>query len=83
MVYYTSHAIDKLETAEAKNFKISKVTIEKVLKKPRFQKQLPTGVIRASGLLDEEHSLCVIYRLESENIKVITFFPSQKGRYEN
>ena len=82
-VIFSSHALDKLQTSDARKFKITKAKIQAILKKPVFQSQLLLGVVRAVGLLDKDHSLCIIYKLDRDIIKVITFFPSEKGRYEN
>lgn len=33
--------------------------------------------------LDRSHALCVILKKEGKVLKVITFFPTEKGRYES
>lgn len=81
MIIFTKHAEGKLGTKEVKKFKITKRIIIKVLNHPLFHEQLPKGEIRAIGALDQKHSLCVVYRRETGIIKIITFFPAQKGRY--
>lgn len=83
MIIFSSHSENKLKTSEAKRLGITKDKIGKVLGKPVFQKQLSNDVSRAIGELDQNHSLCVIYKFERNLIKVITFFPAKKGRYEN
>lgn len=82
-VIYTKHAVDKLKTKESKKFKITKQKIEKVVRMPLAQQDLPLDVIRIVGTLDKDHSLCVIYKNEDNTLKIITFFPAEKGRYEN
>ena len=82
-IIYTKHAIDKLKTSEAKKFQINKKKIEFVVRNPISQVQLPFGVIRLIGKLGIKHSLCVIIKNKENVLKVITFFPIEKGRYEN
>lgn len=50
----------------------------------------PTGVQRvftdypnfiASGRLDKDHIVRIVYKIEGDIITVITFFPAKKGRY--
>lgn len=82
-IIYTKHAEEKLNTKEAKEFQITKSKIEKVVIKPIIQEILGSGIIRIFGLLDISHSLCVVYSKEAGKIKVITFFPVEKGRYES
>lgn len=79
---YTKHAEDKLKENEAKLFRISKKKLENIIQKPHGLRDLK-DVTRAIGTLDMEHSPCVIYRFEQHAIKIITFFPAKKGRYEN
>ena len=40
-------------------------------------------MFRLTEKLDKHHDLCVIIKQEDKIIKVITFFPTQKGRYES
>ena len=83
MIIFTKHAEEKLATKEGEKFKITKQTIIKLLDKPPLEEQLPKGIIRAVGVLNEIYALCVVYKRESGIIKVITFFPARKGRYDN
>ena len=82
-IIYTKHAEEKLKTREAKKFKIVKSKIEKTIHTPKIKETLPFGIIRNFGLLDKSHSLCVVYKFENDKIKIITFFPSEIGRYES
>ncbi len=80
--FYTRHAEDKLQEIEAKKFQISKNKLEVIIEKPQVLQDVQQ-VKRAMGKLDSTHSLCVIYKQELDAIKIITFFPAEKGRYEN
>ena len=83
MIVLTKHAADKLKTKDAKRFKITQARIRMILRKPSSGTMLSKGVIRAVGELDKKHSLCIVYKFEFDIIKVITFFPAEKGRYED
>lgn len=80
---YTLHAEDKLSELNNSKLTINKDLIELVIEKPKFKENLPNSVIRVTGNLDQEHSLVVVIKIESGKIKVITFFPVKKGRYES
>lgn len=82
-IVYTKHVEDKLKEKEVGKFSINKGKIEAVVRNPRNLQQLQL-VIRVVGNLDMTHSLCVVYKLTDEgDVKIITFFPVQKGRYES
>ena len=82
-IIYTKHSKDKLREKEARKFRINKIKIEEVVRNPKNLQQLRL-VIRVVGNLDMTHSLCVVYKLTDEgDVKIITFFPVQKGRYES
>lgn len=79
----TKHAVRKLRSKEAKKFRISKSKLKTALEKPIFKEFFELGVIRIISRLDENHSLVIIYKHEDDIIKVITFYPAEKGRYGN
>ena len=81
-IVYTKHAEEKLLEKEAEKFGINKRKIDAIIKKPRNLQELPL-VTRVIGKLDKTHSLCVVYKLIEGDVKIITFFPVQKGRYES
>lgn len=82
-VIYTKHAIDKFRTRESKQFKITKKSVEEVVLRATYRQELPTGVIRAVGKLKQNYSLVVVYKRLNEMVKIVTFFPAEKGRYES
>lgn len=78
----TKHAIQKLKLKESRVFKINRSKLGTIINSG-YMVSLPSGVVRAVGKLNSTHSLCVVYRLENGDIiKIITFFPAEKGRYE-
>ena len=79
---YTLHAEDKLKEPESKKFEINKDLLERIILNP-ISTEIVGNQNRVTGNLDNEHSLIVVYRKESDKItSVITFFPAKKGRYE-
>ena len=78
----TKHAKNKLRTVGARKFRITKRKLEMVINNPVSYLEQAESVIVAVGSLDLEHSLCVVYKTEGDIIKIITFFPAKKGRYE-
>ena len=81
MFCYTRHAFDKFDTKEVRQFKISKKLIEKTIKEGKIV-ETEEHVSAVVGKLDIEHSLCVVFKSTGKDIKIITFFPAKKGRYE-
>lgn len=79
---YTLHAKDKLNLPEIKKLKIDKRRIEKVIEKPVAVDKSEPPVIIAIGVLSKALSLCVAYKIVKEEIRIITFYPAEKGRYE-
>ena len=80
-IVYTKHAKDKLKIAESIKFKINKRLINISLNKISLSNKVE--MFRLIEKLDKHHDLCVIIKQEDKIIKVITFFPTQKGRYES
>jgi len=79
---YTIHAKDKLTLPEIKKLRITKEHIEKVVENPSALDKSEPPVIIAIGALTRTLSLCVAYRIAKEGIRIITFYPAEKGRYE-
>ncbi|MBI4991379.1 DUF4258 domain-containing protein [Candidatus Gottesmanbacteria bacterium] len=79
---YTSHAEEKLTEREPKKLGIDKRKIQEIVQNPEVIDESDKPVLMAIGELDNDHSLCVIYRYIQERILIITFFPAKKGRYE-
>ncbi len=81
-IVFTSHAKEKLQSKEAKVLGIKKKLVVQVIHKPIVvNKDLDPH--QSIGVLNEELSLAVIWKKENDIIKVITFYPAEKGRYES
>mgnify|MGYP001579818333 CR=1 FL=1 len=79
---YTIHAEEKLTLPRVRKLRISKKRIERVIEKPIVVDASEQPVLIAIGNLTKALSLCVVYRRIEEIIRVITFYPAEKGRYE-
>ena len=82
-VVFTKHATkDKFPMLTKHKFHLKEQDIVNVLGNPEHEdKQSDKPNIIASASLDEKHVLRVVYRREGAIIRVITFYPAEKGRY--
>ena len=82
-IFYTKHADEKLKTEKfVPELKINKLVIKRAIQ--NSQLKVSEGMkIKAVQEIDKTHSLVVIYRQVEKGVRVITFFPAKKGRYED
>lgn len=81
-ILLTEHAKEKLRAIESRAIGIDKKKIVNTVKKPlMIDKSMNPH--RSIGKLSEILSLAVIWKEEDGIIKIITFYPAEKGRYEN
>ncbi|MBI2599511.1 hypothetical protein HYW43_01155 [Candidatus Daviesbacteria bacterium] len=78
----TLHAKQKLQTKEAKMIKIDRKKILEVIKQPLVEDKA-LNPHRSISKLSENLSLAVIWKVENGIIRIITFYPAEKGRYES
>lgn len=81
-IVYSLHAQEKLFSREAKKLEITKGRIERVLRRPEAIDKSEKPVLIKIGELNKTLSLCVVYKKVKEGVKVITFYPAERGRYE-
>lgn len=81
-VIFTIHTKEKLLTSEIKVLGITRKRIIESLKQPLVTNK-SANPHQSIGELNDELSLAVIWKIESGIIKVITFYPAEKGRYES
>ena len=73
---------DKFPILAKHNFYVSEEIIVGVINNPDHRdKTSDKQNVIASKELDETHILRVVYRQDGDIIKVITFYPAEKGRY--
>lgn len=78
----TKHVRDKLQENEAKKLGIKEKHITYVLKNPVVVDEV-VNPHQSIGKFTKALSLSVIWKIEKGSIKVITFYPASKGRYES
>lgn len=81
-IIFTIHANEKLLAPEIRRLEITKEKIIETLKQPLTLNK-DVNPHQSIGELNNELSLAVIWKIESGIIKVVTFYPAEKGRYES
>jgi len=76
------HASEKLNDPTSKELGITRGHVEAVLRQPACVDTSDFPVLMAVGGLSRELSLCVVYKFVEGHIRVLTFFPAERGRYE-
>jgi len=82
-IVFSKHAREDKFSALAKHkFYLNEEDLIKIIEQPENQdKESDKPNIIASKSYDEKHILRVVYRKEGDIIKIITFYPAEKGRY--
>lgn len=81
-IVFTKHALGKFETHLSAGWRFTYQDIKKVIKKPDFSdKDEKRGVKIVIKEWDPEHDLRIIYTEKSDIITIVTFYPTEKGRY--
>lgn len=81
-IVYTKHATGKFLLLAKRGVKISKTLVDKTVRHPEnidIESDKPKNIISKS--VDRKHVLRVVYLRENDIIKIITFYPAEKGRY--
>lgn len=81
-ILYTKHALEKFAELGTEGWNITKAKIRQTIKNPKWKGSSQHGQETAMSLVDENHILRVIINRNSDIIKVITFHPGKRGRYE-
>ncbi len=84
-IIYTLHAERKFkEEKYVQQLKITKRIIRNVIEKHDLEDRTRGEKITAVKEISKGHSLVVVYKQVAEDkIKIITFWPAEKGRYES
>lgn len=80
---YTVHANSKLKSPLAIKLRITRKKIQNVIENPAELDKSEEPVYIAIGELSDKLSLCVAYRRVEAGIRIITFYPAERGRYES
>ena len=81
-IIYTKHALNKFIFLQERGFVISKTSVDQTIKQAEnidIESDEPKVIVSKS--IDSKHILRVVYLREDDIIKIITFYPAEKGRY--
>lgn len=81
-VVYSLHAEEKLQFPEIRKLGVKKNDLERVLDRPDRIDDSEKPVLIAIKGFNRDLSLCVVYKHIKGGVKIITFYPTEKGRYE-
>ena len=81
-VIFTIHAKEKLRLIDSKSLGITRKSILGVLNKPLILNK-NINPHQSIGVFSSDLSLVVAWKIEDGIIRVITFYPAKKGRYES
>ena len=82
-IIFTQHAELKFRILEEHGFKITRGQIEDALYMPENIAEGGKGRLIAQRAISESHLIRVVYQEEEDIIRVITFYPARRGRYED
>ena len=82
-IIFTDHAKFKFKLFERHGLMISESQIKEIIENPASTVEGKKGRLVIQSKLDENHIMRVICEMEHEEIRVITFYPAKRGRYEN
>lgn len=82
MIAFTRHAIEKFEVLKRHGFLVSEKQVLQVLMKPNLIDYSRLPLLIAQGKFDKDHVLRVVYKKEGSMIKIITFYPGRRKKYE-
>ncbi|MCL5784615.1 MAG: DUF4258 domain-containing protein [Patescibacteria group bacterium] len=82
-IVFSKHALkDKFVLLKKHNFHLNKADIMVVIRNPdHLDQESDYPKIIASKNFDNKHIIRVVYKTEHGIIKIITFYPAEKGRY--
>ncbi len=79
---FTKHALKRFKDFRNYGVKIARQQVIKTIQKPdHVDKKSDSPKIIVSKIRDETHILRVVFKIESDIIVIITFYPAKRGRY--
>ncbi len=83
-ITFTNHAKIKFKVFERHGFNITEAHIKKVIENPTSKIQGRKNRLIVQRPFDDTHMIRVICEIEdNDDIKVITFYPARRNRYED
>ena len=81
MIIFTKHAKNKFEILKKHKFLIYEKQVLKTVQEPDLIDRSRLPLLIAQRKIDKAHVLRVVYKIEGDNKKVITFYPGRINKY--
>jgi hypothetical protein len=82
-IVYGSHAEEKFEILRRHGFTVSKKQVRETVRSPEKVDEGFRGRKIAQRRISEAHVLRVVYEEKQSEIRVVTFYPGKRSRYES
>ncbi len=82
-IVYGTRAEDKFEILKRYSFVVSKRQVRETLRSPEKIVRKDLGRKIAQRRISETHVLRVVYEEKQKEIRVVTFYPGRRSRYES
>jgi uncharacterized DUF497 family protein len=82
-IIFTEHAKIKFKVLRQHGFEVNEMQIRDIVENPETTSKGKKARLILQSPIDDTHVIRVICEIESDNIKVITFYPARRERYEN
>ncbi len=83
-IIFTNHAKVKFKILERHGFNITEAQIKRVIENPASKIHGRNDRLIVQRPFDDTHMIRVICEIEeNDNIKVVTFYPARRERYES
>lgn len=81
MILFTKHAEEKFKVLKRHKFLVSRRQVLKTVKNPKSIDYSRLPLFIAQRKIDKGHVLRVVYKQETDFIKIITFYPGRIKQY--
>ncbi len=82
-IILTDHAKVKFKILKKHGFEVDEKQIKDIVENPEIKSKGRKDRLIVQGAVDDSHVLRVICEIDRDDIKVITFYPARRERYEN
>ncbi len=82
-IIFTDHAKFKFKILKKHGFDVNEKQIKDIVENPEIKSKGRKDRLIVQGAVDDYHVLRVICEIDRDDIKVITFYPARRERYEN
>jgi hypothetical protein len=82
-IVYGTHAEEKFEILKTHGFVLSKRQVRETLRSPEKIDEGFRGRKIAQRRISKTHVLRVVYEEKQKEIRVVTFYPGRRSRYES